>query len=510
MAGHPEHHTALDRLEVVDPASVQQAGDQLLALVRYLGDRPAPDTNVPDQTFFPVLGRLLHYPDGWAMPLAVVAGLCFTGTLVCGLRRKKLTWRGLGLGFLALLVGLAVSVAIAELLWLGIQALHPEYGYSAVRPHLSDDLVYAIGFIALALAVFTSAIAIARKQITSLDLAAGATAMWLPAAIAASFLVPATSYLASWGLLAGSLALTPGLLARPRRDTWASSGPGLLAGAVLTTFLWIPVIRVAYLAGFPPLSMMVGLAALWLGSMVPLLDRITGPGPWILPVAALLAGVGLVLAGHVVVGRRSPLPPANPIGYWLDADEDEAYWIAFAEKLDERQTGLLAEPQQQPYTDIFPRAPDHQVLTSAAPTLDSAGPDLKVIDDTWIDGRRVMRLRATTSLHDRLYVIVPDETRVLALTIPHNERIELAPYDETFVLRFDGMPFEGFEMDLEVAASGQARFLLVEESTGLPSFPGLATQPLPGTMTAPGEFSQSIPADFAAISRTVTFQRQLP
>ncbi len=53
----------------------------------------------------------------------------------------------------------------------------------------------------------------------------------------------------------------------------------------------------------------------------------------------------------------------------------------------------------------------------------------------------------------------------------------------------------------EFSNPGPVHFLLIEEKTGLPSFPGLATQPQPGTMPSPGEFYQGVRMDFTAIYR---------
>jgi len=517
---YPENHTAADLPQVVNPASLQQAGDQQLALVRYLGDLPTLAPSVPDQTFFPLLRRLVHYPVGWAAPLAIVAGSCFLGTLYYGFRKRALTWKGLGLGLLALLLSLALSVVIANLLWSGIQTLHPEYGYSVFRPHLSDDHLYALAFFALALAITASSITAVRRRISSLELAAGALAFWFPATVAATVLVPATSCLATWILLSGSLALLLALAAQSRSGAWTISGLGFLVSAIMATWLLIPSINIAFFgSSFPLLSLMVGAAALWLGSMMPALDWITSWKRWPLPAAALLVALAFMLAGHLLVGRESPPPLVNPIGYWLDANTEEACWITFTggyrvdshttrdhlvavpEELDERQSRLLVNPTPRLYTDVFEQAPPYSVQTSEAPMLDLAGPELELVDDAWLGDRRLTRVRVTASMHDRLYVIIPDEVSVLALTIPHNERAEMAPHDTEFVLRFDGMPVEGFEVVFETDASGQIRFLLVEERTGLPSFPGLSTQTQPGTMRSPGEFYQGIPTDFTAIYR---------
>lgn len=512
-----ETHTALDRPEIVKPGTVQQNGNHILALVRYLGDQPTLELDAPEQTFFPVLGRLVHYASGWVMPLAGVAGLCFLVALFYGFHKRRLTWKGMGLGFLTFLICLALGVGIANLLWLGIQTLHPEYEYSAVRPHLSDDHLYAIGFFVLTLVITSGIITVVRKKVTALDLAAGVLVVWFTVVVAATILVPATSYLATWVLLADSLALLLALLVHPRKDAWVLSGLGFLVSAILATFLWIPVIYIAFLGtGFTMMWMMIGLAALWSGAILPALDWITQSKRWPLPATALLIALGFLFAGHLLVGRSSPPPLVNSIGYWLDTDSNEANWVAFVggirtdartttehqvafpEEMDERQTRLLVNPVRRSYTELFPEAPGFSVLTSEAPLLAQEGPSLEVITDEWTNNHRVVTIRITTSMHDRLYIVIPD-TPLLAITVPNNERIEASGTE--WWLRFDGMPVEGIEMRFEFSTSRTIQFLLVEENTGLPSFSGFSTQPQLGTMRSPGEFLQGLATDFTAIYR---------
>ncbi len=496
-----ENHTALDRPQLVDPARLQQAGGQMLALVQYLGDETTLKTSAPDQTYFPVLGKLVHYPTSWALPLMAMAGLCFLGTMIFGFYKRQLTWRGLGVGFLTFLLSLALSVMIANLLWLVIQALHPGYGYALDRTHLSDDGLYAVGFFILTLAVYTAAIAFVRKKITALDLAAGVLVFWFPGSIAASLIVPATSYLITWVLLSGSLALLLAFAVQSKKNAQVLSGLGFLASAILTIFLWVPVVYCTFLVpSFPLLSLMVGITGAMLGAVLPALDWITYPKRWLLPASALVVGFGFLFTGNFVVGKNSPPPPVEPIGYWLDVNNYEANWIAFSDDLDERQTNLLRDRVRRAYTDLFPKAPPYSILTSEAPKLSLEGPGLEVISDEWGNNLRKVKIRFTTSMHDRLYIVIPNAP-LLAITIPNNERTVLAESIERW-LRFDGMPVEGMEICFEFSGGGPVRVLLVEEKTGLPTFPGLSTQPEPGTMKSPGEFLQGIATDFTAIYRS--------
>jgi hypothetical protein len=520
-----ENHTMLDLPETVDPASLQHFGNHLLGLARYLADRPTLDMNgegtdsPPDLLYFPILGRLVHYPLRWAWPLAVVAGLFFVGSMAYGFRRKALTWKGVGSGLLTLLVSLALSLGVTLLLWMGIQALHPEYQVSPFRPHLSDDALYAAGLITLVLAIAAALIAVARRRVTALDLAAGGLFFWLVATIIVAGLIPEMSYLATWVLLAGSAALLLALVSYPAKHWQAVFGLGFLASAILATFLWVPIVHTAFQnPGLPMTWLMIGMAALWIAALLPAVDWITGPSRWPLPAAALLTGLGLLLAGHFLVGKHSPPPLVNSIGYWLDADSSQASWIAFIggyrtdartttrtqvalpQEMDERQNHLLVNPVRMPYTDLIPAAPPFSVLTSEAPLLALDGPHMEIIQDEWVSDGRIVKAKITTSMHDRLYVLIPEESPLLAITLPNNARTEL-PQAPDWGLRFDGTPVEGIEVTFEFLNPGPVHFLLVEEKTGLPSFPGLETQPQPGTMPSPGEFYQGVPTDFTAIYR---------
>ena len=139
------------------------------------------------------------------------------------------------------------------------------------------------------------------------------------------------------------------------------------------------------------------------------------------------------------------------------------------------------------------------MLTSQAPVLALDGPHLEVLSDEQIADRRLMSIRFTTSLHDRLYIVIQTDS-LQAITIPFNEKFELADNNRWW-LRFDGMPAEGLVIEFEFSPGGAIRLLLVEEKTGLPSFPGLVTQPPPGAMSSPGEFLQGVATDFTAIYR---------
>lgn len=84
-----EQHTSDDVPDIVRPGSVQQLGEQVLAIVRELSNLNLDNTSGEQQTYMyvPMIG-LAHYPEVWALPLAIVAGVLLIVAVGMALWRK--------------------------------------------------------------------------------------------------------------------------------------------------------------------------------------------------------------------------------------------------------------------------------------------------------------------------------------------------------------------------------------------------------------------------------------
>ena len=115
-----EKHTGLDRPQVVGAASVQQLGEQTLAITRELGRLDLSDPRDRDETWFSVspLG-LVHYPRSWTLPLAIAAAISMVLALGLALWRKFASWRGLAAALGMILVTTALAgIAVGALMTL--------------------------------------------------------------------------------------------------------------------------------------------------------------------------------------------------------------------------------------------------------------------------------------------------------------------------------------------------------------------------------------------------------
>ena len=124
--GYPfrQKHTEGDVPQIINAGSVQQLGEQTLAITRVLGELDLANPWGEQETFFsvPVIG-FIHYPEAWSIPLAIAAGLLLVLGLGLVLWRRFVSWRGLAIALVAILVTAALAVIGIDKLRAGVTDL---------------------------------------------------------------------------------------------------------------------------------------------------------------------------------------------------------------------------------------------------------------------------------------------------------------------------------------------------------------------------------------------------
>jgi hypothetical protein len=140
--GSTVYHSPADVPAAMDRGTLQQHGDNALALTRALGAADLATLAVPsggDLTYFPVLGGLARYPGTLVWPFAVLAAVSVLGLAALARWRRRphlgapelgrgvTTWpRVLG-GFTAGLVPVLLVPPAAQGLWSLLVAIRPDY-----------------------------------------------------------------------------------------------------------------------------------------------------------------------------------------------------------------------------------------------------------------------------------------------------------------------------------------------------------------------------------------------
>jgi len=233
--GHVQYHSPTDTPANLDRSSLQHHGDNLLRLAQVLGEQQLPLPRGDDVSFFPLFGRLVWYPEGLTIPLALLAFGVFTGSMWYARRHGARLW-GVATAAATIPLLLAAAGSLGVAVWWGLGRLRPAYQSldwgSTYRPEW-----YEAGLAVLAVTAAVAWYILVRRRLTIVETTLGVL-VWLVgfavAAAAAAFLSPEVAYLVIWPAIVGSAGLATGLRLSGGDLRWAAVGgttAALVAGA---------------------------------------------------------------------------------------------------------------------------------------------------------------------------------------------------------------------------------------------------------------------------------------
>lgn len=460
---NPTHyHTTEDNVENVSPASLQHHGDNLLATARALAGADLSSPPAGDAVFFDVLGfGVVRWPKGWTPILAVLA-LVLVGVAVVRGRRGDAASRGTR-GLLFGLLGFLGAVVVAALLAVGLSL-----AIGGAMPYAwSDDPqpeIAAFWLLALA-AVLLLAAAVSRRA-GSAGLWAGVWIGWAVLGVVVALTAPGISYLFVVPALIAGLA---GLFARPGSAV-STLVPGLVAAV-----LWMPLLLPLYDGlGNSALVVIGVLAAALLTSLAPLVPGSGRLGSRLLPLGALVlalvsAGVAFATAPY---SEDAPQPLA--INLHQDAGSGEARWVVRGPRplpAALRQAARFGAGPEQPY----PWSP-FRAMVAPAPRLDLPGPQVSVLEDAAINGKRRLRLLLTSNRQAPMAgLLVPPEAKLESARVDGQEvpisaareRRALRPESWTDVSMVTMRP-DGMEVEIVLGETRPQDWYIYDQSSGLP------------------------------------------
>lgn len=270
-----QQHTGRDQIEIVNPASVQQMGDQILAVTRELAALDISQPWAEHETFFfvPLVG-LVHYPESWALPLAVLAVILLVAAFALAGWRRLVTGRAL-LVSLGVVFGTIVLIAlIVNGLWSQLPGLlswqtgiWPEWP-QVIPPNGAYVLV---GFSLLTLIITVAAYGFNRRFGQPTDISLVALIPFALLAVVFAFAEPFRAFVPTWPLLIGSLAWVASL-ALLKRASWLAQLPPLITAAALLVHFPAIYFGSYYGNGLKELTLLMTLCALYALALLPALE----------------------------------------------------------------------------------------------------------------------------------------------------------------------------------------------------------------------------------------------
>lgn len=447
------YHTPQDDLAHLSHASVQAMGDAALGVVRELGGTDLGTLTDRDDTYFTVLGLVVHYPTWLVIPLAVIA---FALVAFAVLRGKGRPGRVFLVAF-SFVLPMAAAALGGWILWLLLRVLRPEYGLfeagDTYHP-LWYEYAAVLALLAFGLVWYRSL----RRWVSAVEVTLGVLMWFALLGVAAAVLLPGASYLFMWPALAGAITMTA-----VRSETAHTPAVAVAIGVPLAllglpqALLLFPLLGVSLTA--VPLVVVAVLAA-------PLLALLTVAIPpralsWSMA-GLVVIGVGLAVTGLTVESYDRETPRPTSLAYGLDADTGKAYWFTTGEPDDPTMGSTFA--RQVPPPD-FPVLAPLQVTAAPAAPASVAAPEVETLGTrTNPDGSHTAHLRVRATAHA---IYLHGTGQVLGATlngapVRGGRNVE----GKWWGAVYSAPPPEG--VDLTITARGEVRLTITADNTGLP------------------------------------------
>lgn len=462
------YHTTRDSIEDLDPRSLQHHGANALALAAHFAGLDLTARSAGDAVFFSVLRLgVIQYPKSWALPLVIAALLAYILVLAVGVRSNLFSLRGVGLGIAAFLVAAAAAVLIG---FLAVSALDALKGGALTVGMGGTYNVhwYELGLLAVYLPITGAVYALFQRKARPAELAMGALLFWLLLAFASAILLTGASYMFLWPLAAGLLALAasfrakkPGGLSQRLVQLIPVFVGLVLVGTVLYLVQLMFGIEILPAGGF--------LTVLVLALAFPYLEfqRLPRPSAWVVLPAAL--GVLCIAVTVLFTRTQADQPRLNFAFYSMDAGTGKAGWVAQAHMPDSTLMALFDQaPQEGFLSDYFPTSAQEPVWVQDAPAVETAPPELRVVEDITRGGERTLRINISSPRGAYgIMAEVAAEDAILTADLYGEQYSRGEPRSSVFV-KVISVPESGVEVALTLRPGVPVAIRLADVSPGLP------------------------------------------
>jgi len=515
------YHTPNDRLEALDPGSVQHLGESTLAALRALDRLDERELeNAGERVYLDLLGKTLWTAPAPLIPwiAAILVGLHLailrhlhglsSPSPALGQHRAEpllgpKSWAcGAAVWALQLACALACGAALA---WLLAVIAGAEMASYADPPPVRVALWATVMAASAAILVHPRV----GRKLTPIALWGGAWSALALLTLLVAVVAPGASVALLPAFAAQALIAGAGLLFTQGR---ALPVTALLLGLVVPAFLWFQAaLRVELLFGLgrhggaialAPIALLVGLTGpLWLAAP----RRVQRVGLLLTTSIAIIASLASLLAPAHSPSRARRLN----LVFHRDADRQESRWL-IAERPGGvpsalRETIDLADAPAQSFAWS---GEDDESYIAPAEEVDLAPPELELLDDQpgpW--GRLItLRLRSPRGAR-RAALLLPESAGVRAVAI---DDVTLAPYPERKLDHYPdarhfgivGVPPEGVELRAIIAAEGPINATIWDIADGLPETRESRTL----SAARPPDHSPTHGGDISLVSRDVTIE----
>ncbi|NNK29870.1 MAG: M20/M25/M40 family metallo-hydrolase [Flavobacteriaceae bacterium] len=385
---HFDYHTVRDNYERLDRESLAHQGSYLMPLMMHFSEADLDNMkSLNDYNYFnvPYYG-LIAYPFEWIWPMFLLGVLVFLWIISQGLKKKRLSPRGIATGFLPLLIILAINGLVGYFIWPLLKAIYPEY-QDILHGFTYNGHAYIASMVYLSIAVCFLVYHRFQKTTVANLLVAPAFLWIIICGLLAEFLPGAAFFVIP------VYALLAGFLINSREDK---------PNGLLLAFLSLPALMIftPFVKMFPVglgLKMLISttlLTSLIFFLLLPLLGHYKIKRG--LSYLFLLLFTGFLIDAHISHDFDDQNAKPTSLLYVLDEDTNTAHWATYEKVPSLWTTQYLDEkietPEKLTGKTISSKYSTRFSQVALAPLKPIKGPELQISRDTTIGKLRMVEL----------------------------------------------------------------------------------------------------------------------
>jgi putative pyoverdin transport system ATP-binding/permease protein len=469
-----KYHSLLDNTENLSIESILYQGNCSLSLARHFGNLNVFKNNTGNSVYFSLPGFFVNYSESWVLPGTLFSLGLLAVVIFWGIKKKRLSGKGIILGFLSFIAILFISLILsliigffAKLIFLSLGGKADEAKYTA------DYIVYGGALLAVGLHyVFCSGL---WRKIYNLNLTVGILTGWCLILFAAVFLFPGGSYLFFWSVLGGLIACLILIFRKSPSITKLFEFTVMLLFSIPAILVIFPLIYLLSEAfGENSLSGVMVLITLLMTSMATLGLVIPNSMKKSIPAVFGLAALIFLIAGILPRNNTKQTPAYKNLFFAQNNNTRKAVWASADGNINEWTIQFLGEkPEKGKISEIFP-SNYASFLYKPVQNIDIPSPDLQLIDEVNTPENRILKLKINSGGNSPvIYLFAPLENGIQKIKFKNailnlNEYPLYAKDGYRKLLTYFAIPQKGLEFTVETAKNAKVTLLVTGQRYGLP------------------------------------------
>jgi len=430
VQGFVNYHSATDKPENLDLASVQHMGNYVMGVTKHFGNLSLESTKSADLVYFNAFGTaMVYFPVGWNIWIFAVTIVLFIIFLAVGYGRREISIGQVFFGFIGLVFALAISIGIVWGVNIAVKSIYTHYSVFYMSTFYNVSY-YFYAYVFLAFTAFVLVYGFILRQISVYSAMVSIFTLFLLVTGFIILMLPTASYLTLVPLVFVLIALTVNLLFnyQPSLSPFAYHTITLL-GVLPGVLIVSPYINLIFhIFGLKLPIAGVGMLMLVLLFSIPLLSEVLQKFYKMLLSIGLMAATVFLLIAHFSSSPSNEKPLQSNVMFAVSNTDSTAYWVSKNHITDDWNRQFFTQAEVSTLASFYPDR-GSKYLMSNATFVEFGSPSIEDVVFTELDeGQKQVEFILKSSLKPNMIdFVIPVSMGVSSVSVNGKMAFEFNP-----------------------------------------------------------------------------------